>query len=231
MKVSSGLHRSPEGPQRCWTTEATPAFVQRTVLGTVLEGSLVHSGVKSANSQTSEGGVYHYLFGEKAVPRALRQIGGVPQIEYVYPDLLKRFKVPSADTYLQKSKPLKAVCKLEHLHKKKTFKTCISCRHWLLLFIHWLKPSTFFWKVWGYYFIAFVSNFRGRDSFLCFIIFKGAERTNKSELLIFFFKYVSIWVGIKYDKPGTEDRQLTKKCPQLLNDSYKQAMLERKCYH
>lgn len=138
---------------------------------------------------TSEGGVYHYLFGEKAVPRGLRQVGGVPQIEYVYPDLLKRFKVASADTYLPKSKPLKAVCKLEHLHKKKTFKTCISCRHWLLLFIHWLKLSTFFWKVWGYYFtfIAFVSNFRGRDSFLCFIIFKGAERTSKSELLIFFF--------------------------------------------
>lgn len=51
-KFSSGLHRSPEGPQGCWTTEATPAFVQRTVLGTVPEISLVHSGVKSADSQT-----------------------------------------------------------------------------------------------------------------------------------------------------------------------------------
>lgn len=68
MKASSGLHRSPEGPQGCWTTEATPAFVQRIVLGTVPKRSLVHSGVKSADSQTLEGDVYHcYLFGEKGL--------------------------------------------------------------------------------------------------------------------------------------------------------------------
>jgi len=64
VKVSSGLHRSPEGPQGCWTTEATPAFVQRTVLGTVPEISLVHSGVKSADSQTLEG-VYHCIYLEE----------------------------------------------------------------------------------------------------------------------------------------------------------------------
>lgn len=62
MKVSSGLHRSPDGPQGCWTTEATPAFVQRTVLGTVPKRSLVHSGVKSADSQTLEGDVYLTCF-------------------------------------------------------------------------------------------------------------------------------------------------------------------------
>lgn len=31
VKVSSGFHGNPEGPQGCWTTEAAPAFVQRTV--------------------------------------------------------------------------------------------------------------------------------------------------------------------------------------------------------
>ena len=44
VKVSSGLHRSPDGPQGYWTTEATSAFVQRAVLGTVPKRSLVHSG-------------------------------------------------------------------------------------------------------------------------------------------------------------------------------------------
>lgn len=57
VKVFSGLHRSPEGPQGCWTTETTAAFVQRTVLDTVPKISLVHSGVKSAGSQTLEGDV------------------------------------------------------------------------------------------------------------------------------------------------------------------------------
>lgn len=67
VKVSSGLHRSPDGPQGCWTTEATPAFVQRTVLGTVPKRSLVHSGVKSADSQTLEGDVYLTCFWGKAL--------------------------------------------------------------------------------------------------------------------------------------------------------------------
>lgn len=61
VKFSSGLHRSPEGPQGCWTTEATPVFVQRTVLDTVPKRSLVHSGVKSAGSQTLESDVYHCI--------------------------------------------------------------------------------------------------------------------------------------------------------------------------
>lgn len=65
VKVSSGLHGSPDGPQGCWTTEATPAFVQRTVLGTVPKRSLVHSGVKSADSQT--GDRYHICFWGKAL--------------------------------------------------------------------------------------------------------------------------------------------------------------------
>ena len=185
VKVSSGLHRSPDGPQGCWTTEATPAFVQRTVLGTVPKRSLVHSGVKSADSQTLEGDVISYLLLRKSSVRGLRQIGGVSQTGYVYPELLlknvKKFLVLQI-THLQKSKPLKSNMQTTaSLHKKKTFKIHISlsCRHWQLFFIHWLKLSTFLWKAWGHYFIAFVSNFRGRGRFLCFIIFKGAERTAK----------------------------------------------------
>lgn len=61
VKVSSGLHRRPEGPQGCWTTEATPAFVQRTVLDTVPKRSLVHSGVKNADAQTLEAHAHHYI--------------------------------------------------------------------------------------------------------------------------------------------------------------------------
>lgn len=44
VKISSGLHRSPEGLEGCWTREAAPAFVQRAVFGTVPKRSLVHSG-------------------------------------------------------------------------------------------------------------------------------------------------------------------------------------------
>lgn len=61
--------------------------MQRSALGTVPERSLVHSGVKSADSQTLEGGVYRCIWRKSSV-RGLRQIGGVPQIEHVYPDLL-----------------------------------------------------------------------------------------------------------------------------------------------
>lgn len=89
MKVSSGLHGSPEGPQGSWTTEAPPAFVQRIVLGTVPKRSLVHSGVNSADSQSLEGDVCIIVFiWRKRSVRGLRQIGGVHQIEHVYPDLL-----------------------------------------------------------------------------------------------------------------------------------------------
>lgn len=89
VKVSSGFHRSPEGPQGYWATESTP--LQRTVLGTVPKRSLVHSRVKSADSQTLEGDVYHCFWRKSSVVGGLRQIGGVSQIMCIQTYCLKMF--------------------------------------------------------------------------------------------------------------------------------------------
>lgn len=98
VKVSSGLHRSPEGPQGCWTIEATPYFVQRTVLDTVPKRSLVHSGWRVLVHRLWKV-MYIIVIASKEISvRGLRQTGGVFQIECVYPDLLLKnvlkFPVP-----------------------------------------------------------------------------------------------------------------------------------------
>lgn len=99
VKVSSGLHRSSEGPQGCWTIDATPSFLcaencawhcPQEILGTFR--------VKNAGSQTMEGDVIIVIAYKEISVRGLRQTGGFFQIECIYPDLLLKnvlqFPVP-----------------------------------------------------------------------------------------------------------------------------------------
>lgn len=88
---------------------------------------LGNSGVKSADSQTLEGDTYHHICFRGKKLRDLRQIGGVSQIEYVYPDLLfKNVLKFLVQIHLQKSKPFKSSMQTRASLHKKTFKIYIS---------------------------------------------------------------------------------------------------------
>lgn len=88
---------------------------------------LGNSGVKSADSQTLEGDTYHHICFRGKKLRGLRQIEGVSQIEYVYPDLLvKNVLKFLVQIHLQKSKPFKSSMQTRASLHKKTFKIYIS---------------------------------------------------------------------------------------------------------